>query len=805
MVIYKLRLPVVLAVLVWLCSIPAYLFGQDIVLPGGQIFTNNYSLFPMPGLTGDKQPLSYSEGMPIQLKKNGERPGFFSFRYTSKKKQLPELADKGHLDVFLYVHPDLKKVGFDTTGKFDSTINYADRSGPVCLKSNPGKEEVCQVPQSDMLEASEGASVPIELGQQAIHLQKMDVTFADINFVNPMVIWESGNCRVNGARPVSTCSAVNTVIMRYTSANPDSPVVVVAHTLDHGVFTEAEQIISDSDGFLDDDKKLNAMADKVLEFKYARSRQLIGTGWGAYFKNLIGYYWYGTPWIYERDLLFPSYPTLPREGIPTDFIDTTAKLFKEYHHSKWKKGKVSGTIYSGDLDHYDFLNKMHGYFSHDNAIQFDLAPGAIYFESNTISMVRSILGGRYIKDQGLGGPDGIITGGGTTSIKAALKAYKNRARAMGITEPEIIIPVSVHPAFERGADDYGMKVVKARIFKGSAESSFQVDLRDVEKKITSNTVLLVGSATNYPYGTTDSIRGLASLARKYDLDLHVDACLGGFVLAFLDLEQYGLEPFDFRIPEVTSMSIDTHKYGKALKGSSVLLLRDRDLSDYLGYVNVEWEGGIYAAAGLAGSTSVGDYAAPWAALLKTGLPGYRVIALRLLAFAREMTDVIRSYPDELYIMGTNSMCFAFSSKPDTFDIMHVKDYLGDLDDKWRFNQVQNPSGLHFCVTGPQLSAEGLIDTFRREFDEAVRYARLMEAERKESSGGGIYGMGNLGIRFNSTEEIECFIRAGGYLLRDSTKPVTPLLKQFKEDYRRVLHKNLHMRRARDKRFDPDDI
>lgn len=791
-------MPVVLAELFWLCSIPVDLWAQDIVLPDGQVFTNKAELFSSPGLPGVKQVLPVMADVPIQLGKNTKRPGFTSYRFTSKRMDLPEPADTGNLEIYLYVHPDLKQV------ELDMSLKNADRSGPVCYKEKE-EEGVCLRSESGLSELPGDDQPPVEFGQQIISLQRQGVTFADINYVNPIVAWDSGHCRINWVRPSSGCSAVNAIIMRYTSADPALPSVVVVHTLDHGVFKETEQIIADAEAFLQDDEKLQAMGRKVLEFKYARSRQLIGAGWTAYLKNLVGYYWYGTPWIYDRDLLFPNYPVLSRDGVSTDFIDTTARLFKEYHHSKWKKGKVSGTIYSGDLDHYEFLNKMHGYFSHDNVIQFDLAPGGIYFESNTISMVRSILGGRYIKDEGLGGPDGIITGGGTNSIKAALKAYRDRALAMGITSPEIIIPVSAHPAFERGAHAYGMKVVKARIFKGNAESSFQMDLRDVEKKITHNTVLLVGSATNYPYGTMDSIPGLASLARKYDLDLHVDACLGGFVLAFLDVEKYGLEPFDFRIPEVTSISIDTHKFGKSLKGSSVLLLRNRDLSDHLGYVNVEWEGGIYAAAGLAGSASVGDYVAPWAALLKTGFLGYQAIALQLLDFAKAMTDVIRSYPDELYIMGTNSMCFAFSSKPDTFDIMHIKDYLGGLDDKWRFNQVQRPSGLHFCVTGPQLSTKGLIDTFRQEFDKAVQYARLMEKERRESSGGGIYGMGNLGIRFNSTEEIESFIRAGGYLLRDSSKPMTSLLEQFKVDYRRVLHKNLRIRGTRDKRFDPNDI
>ena len=796
-IIHTLKLPVLLAAFLWTYLIAHVVFAQNLILPDGQVFINEASLYSAPGLPGAELALPVKTGESIPLKKNDRRPGFASFRFSSDQQRLPSSMTHGKLEVFLYFDEASGDV------RFNASQLESHRSESTC-NAEPGSGDVCRSKDNTLPDLTDGVKTQVKSAEQVL-LQDVEIAFSKINFINPVVIWGAGHCRINRFRPSSKCSGINAVIMRFTPAGSEEPVVVVAHTLNSGIFTNLEQILANGEAFLRDDSKLYAMAEKVLEFKYTKSSDLIGTGWSAWFKNFIGLHLLGSPWVYDRDLLFPSYPVLPQEAISTRFIDTTAQIFKEHHHSNWKRGKVSGTIYSGDLDHYDFLNQIHGYFSHDNVIQFDLAPGGIYFESNVIAMVRSVLGGEYIKDEGLGESDGIITSGGTSSIKSALKAYRDRAVAIGINKPEIIIPESAHPAFERGAHDFGMKAVKARIFKGGAEPSFTVDLKDVEDKITPNTVLLVGSATNYPYGTMDSIVELASLARKYDLDLHVDACLGGFVLAFLDLEKYGLEPFDFRIPEVTSISIDTHKYGKSLKGSSVLLLRDSDLSDYLGYVNTEWEGGIYAASGLVGSASVGDYAAPWASLLKTGRANYETMAVRLVEFAQEMVKTISSYQDELYIMGTHSMCFAFSAKPDTFDIMHIKDYLGDLDSRWRFNQVQNPAGLHFCVTGPQLSTEGLIDTFRQELDKAVKHARLMEKQKKESSGGGIYGMGNLGIRFGSTEEVESFIRAGGYLLRDSARPVTPLLERFKNDYRRVLHKQLGLRGAKDKNFDPNEI
>ena len=796
MVVHKPQLPVALALLLGFCAISSGLPAQNIVFPNGELFINKAVLFSAPGLSESEVVLPVVPDKPIQLQKNDQRPGFASFRFSSDPEKLPRGTTRGKLEVFLFIAGEPERVRFDAS---------LTKKHPDELTCDAGSVDTCTSEANTSLKMINSSNLLSKPGPLMFLSSDAKVMFSEINFVSPLVAWDSGHCRINKFMPSSICSPVDAVIMRFTPLAFEEPEVVVAHTLNSDVLTKMEQTLANAEAFLRDDKKLQAMAENVLAFKFARSSELVGTGWQAWLKNLAGYYFYGSPWIYGRDLLFPGYPALPEEGVPAGFIDSTAKLFKEYHHSRWKRGKVSGTIYSGDLGHYDFLNRIHGYFSHDNVIQFDLAPGGIYFESNVIAMVRSILGGSHIQDQGLGEPDGIITGGGTSSIKSALKAYRDRAAARGITEPEIILPESAHPAFERGAHDFGMKVVKARIFKEGTEPAFTLDLMDVKEKITPNTVLLVGSATNYPYGTMDSITGLAALARQYDLDLHVDACLGGFVLAFLDLEKYGLEPFDFRIPEVTSISIDTHKYGKALKGSSVLLLRDSDLSDYLGYINTEWEGGIYAASGLVGSASVGDYAAPWASLLKTGAANYRAIAVRLVEFAQKMTEVIRSYPDELYVMGTHAMCFAFTSRPGTFDIMHIKDYLGDLDERWRFNQVQNPAGLHFCVTGPQLSTEGLIDTFRQELDEAVRYARLMEKEKKASSGGGIYGMGNLGIRFNSPEEIESFIRAGGYLLRDSARPVPPLLERFKNDYRRVLYKQLGIRGARDKQFDSNEI
>lgn len=636
------------------------------------------------------------------------------------------------------------------------------------------------------------------------HATLPSVSRSEINFHTPL-IWQGNNhCRIHGNKPGSRCSTISSVVMHFKPDNPNQQEQLAVHILNRETLATREAIIDEMEAFLGDDQKIEKMLDVVLEFRDVKVGDHRIKEKGPWYA--LGY----MKWLYIRHWMYPGithfapiYKEIPEEPEPLWKIRNIAQGFKQYEDELWEEGTVSGSVYSGNHDHYGFLNEIFGMFSHSNAIQKDLSPSAMYFESCVVNMMLEALGGNSIQDEGLGKPDGVITSSGSMSIKAALKAYRDRAVAMGIKNPEIIIPSTAHPAFKRGPVDLVVKV--AKVHEDTEGASYTVDLDEVRSLIDpEKTVLLVGSAGNYPYGTIDPLPELSKMAREYDIGLHVDACLGGFVLAWLGQEDYPhLKPFDFRLPGVTSISVDTHKYGYSLKSNSVLLMRNRDLSDYLAFVDTEWKGGMYAVANLEGSMSTGLFAAPWAAMLKYGKKGYRLRAQQIYDTAAKMVKIIQNFP-ELHVMGEHTMCLAFKSRENTFKVNHIKDYMGRMKPRWRFNGLNHPEALHFCVTGPQLDNVDFIERFNKHLSEAVEYAREMTRKGIEPTKSNVYGVSGVDIELEEVINKQAFARAGGYLIRD-TADRNEQIKQFKMDMRRIVHKGLGIRRPMEKHFNPDEI
>ena len=186
-----------------------------------------------------------------------------------------------------------------------------------------------------------------------------------------------------------------------------------------------------------------------------------------------------------------------------------------------------------------------------------------------------------------------MTSGGTESIILAIKAYRDYARnEKGIENPNIVVPITAHAAFDKGAAMLDMPIIHVPVDPDTQ----RVNLQKMKRSINSSTCMLVGSAPQFPHGSIDDIEGIAALGLKYDIPVHVDACLGGFLIAFMRDAGYPLKPFDFSVPGVTSISADTHKYGFAPKGSSVILYSNRELRHQQWFTFPDWPGGIYATS-----------------------------------------------------------------------------------------------------------------------------------------------------------------------------------------------------------------
>lgn len=393
----------------------------------------------------------------------------------------------------------------------------------------------------------------------------------------------------------------------------------------------------------------------------------------------------------------------------------------------WAEGRCSGTIYCGDRAIYDLIGRAFARFSYVNALQRDMCPSQTRFESEIIAMTLDMLHGDAARARGLS-PCGVIGSGGSESILSAIFAHREWARAeKGITAPEMILPETAHVAFDKGAHYFGLEVVRAPV---DPETTL-VDVDFVRDHVTENTVLLVGSAGNYPYGTIDPIGALSEIAVEREVGLHVDGCLGGFILPWGEALGYDVPAFDFRHPGVTTLSADTHKYGYGPKGTSVLLFRDKALRRHQYFARADWRGGMYASPGMGGSRSGGLIAATWAVMTALGRQGYLEKARQVFTTAFAMQDEVRRHP-ALRLMGTPTFCFSFTS--DEFDIYHVNDFMRRRG--WRFNGQQYPSAIHMCVTGPQ-TQPGVVERFGADLADAVAYARHPDQPIPRS--GALYG------------------------------------------------------------------
>jgi glutamate/tyrosine decarboxylase-like PLP-dependent enzyme len=249
------------------------------------------------------------------------------------------------------------------------------------------------------------------------------------------------------------------------------------------------------------------------------------------------------------------------------YIGQNLKSVAEGENKKWEEGLVSGAVYGGEKKHTELLNQVYGMYSLSNPLHPDLWPKVNQCEAEVISMTAGLLNG--------GDEDvvGAMTSGGTESIIMAVRAHlKLYGENRGIVFPTIISGDTAHAGLNKACEMFGIRLLQVPC---GESNGYQLDPKQVEGFMNSNVIMIYASAPSYPQGVIDPIEELSTVAKKFDVGLHVDACLGGFVLPFARMLDYDLPKFDFECPGVTSMSADTHKYGYASKGTSVVLYRNK--------------------------------------------------------------------------------------------------------------------------------------------------------------------------------------------------------------------------------------
>ncbi|UCF93461.1 MAG: aminotransferase class V-fold PLP-dependent enzyme [Desulfobacterales bacterium] len=428
---------------------------------------------------------------------------------------------------------------------------------------------------------------------------------------------------------------------------------------------------------------------------------------------------------------FPSYTRLPHRGRNKHVILAEMQELKSREESKWKDGFVSGAVYHGDQEHIDFLNKVYALNSQSNPLHSDVWPSTTKFEAEVVAMTAHMLGANEVAGDPASADEvcGVVSSGGTESILLAMKTYRDWARAVkGIREPEMIVPTTAHAAFDKAAQYFQIKMIRIPV-----NDQFKADVAQTAAAITPNTVVLVGSAPSFPHGTIDPIAELSELARQAGVGFHTDACLGGFILPWAAKLGYAVPSFDFRLPGVTSISVDTHKYGYAAKGSSVILYRNPQLRRHQFYTTSVWPGGFYLSPTFAGSRPGALSATAWAAMVAIGEQGYMEIAKKILETAAVVKEGIAAIP-ELYVLGDPLWDIAFGSQ--TLDIYKIMDHMSAKN--WSLNGLQDPPAVHICLTHRH-TQPGLAERFIADLQAAVEQVK-QNPDQETGGVGRLYGL-----------------------------------------------------------------
>jgi len=411
---------------------------------------------------------------------------------------------------------------------------------------------------------------------------------------------------------------------------------------------------------------------------------------------------------------------IPEKGLMQEEIIQELSKFSESENQPWKKGRVSGVVYYGENDLIQFFEKLYHLYSQTNALHPDIWPSLTKFEREIVSMCSSLMHGNE-------DVRGAVSSGGTESILLAMKTYRDYFREKkGITEPEIILPETAHPAFLKACDYFSIKPVFVEL-----DENYSADIEKVKEKINDHTIGLVGSAPNFPFGTYDPIRELSEIALDKNIGMHVDACLGGFINPFVRELGYEIPDFDFSLEGVTSISMDTHKYGYAPKGTSVILYKNSDFFQKQIFVHAGREG-IYFTPTLLGSRSGFPIVATWSVMLIMGYEGYKNMAKQILDTGKYIKNSIKKI-DGLKIVGDPLWVIAITSdKMDPYLVWEAMSKKG-----WFLNGVSRPAAFHIALT-VRHTLPGVKENFIQDLKDSVEMVK--NGKIKSSIMAPIYGI-----------------------------------------------------------------
>lgn len=281
----------------------------------------------------------------------------------------------------------------------------------------------------------------------------------------------------------------------------------------------------------------------------------------------------------------------------------------------WRDGRTAVYIFNAGEDISRIQHQAYGLYMAENGLGPLAFPSLAQMEKDVIAMALDLLHGPE-------GATGTMTSGGTDSITMAIKTARDHARANGRPRQgaNIVLPQSAHLAFDKAAHLMDIEVRRVALM---TDGSYQADPAAMSEAVDAATIMMAGSAPNFPHGIIDPIEALGQVAASKNVWLHVDACVGGYFAPFARMNGVPVPPFDFEVEQVHSMSADLHKYGYCAKGASTVLLRSEELYQFMPFDMAGWSGAPMKTPTLAGTRPGGAISAAWAVMNTLGIEGYR--------------------------------------------------------------------------------------------------------------------------------------------------------------------------------------
>lgn len=437
---------------------------------------------------------------------------------------------------------------------------------------------------------------------------------------------------------------------------------------------------------------------------------------------------------------FEDNTVIPEAGYSKEQVLDKLNKFFEHDKEHLKTRHVSGSFYCGSEERLSVIGEATKMFVLANPLHADNCKSVRKMEAEVIRMTANLLHGNSEAR-------GLMTTGGTESIILAVRAhYQNAIKNKGFDplKCELIMCDNGHPAWLKGCELMHIKPVMIPMDKRNA-----LDFTEVKKRINKNTILVVCSAPSYPHGVIDDVPTIASYCKSVGVPVHVDACLGGFVEAWGKDAGFNVPPFDFSVDGVESISCDTHKYGYAPKGSSVLVLTSEELRNLIFFRYPKWMGGVYCSPSIPGSRAGSAIAGAWASLMYTGKQGYINATKGIFNTSRYIKTELSKLPNIKILtdMEQDSPVVAFTTTD--LNIYKVSDCM-NKEFKWEFNALQSPAAVHFCVTEKTIGCE---KQFMEDLNKAMEIIRKDPNNPKYNVWAPVYGMTSSLPDINTLEDM----------------------------------------------------